>query len=197
MSYRRGATLLALLTTIAVGAWGQEASSELSSEPVQQAAISSFSRPIPVTPNAVMAESSSLDSVMAGSLPVAPAILPNPVEPVVKKEKLDKNYARDKKIWYSLVAAQHSAAFFDAWSTRSAVNRGARETNPFLRPFANSGAMYPAAQAFPAAMDYVGYRMMRSNNRVMRKLWWVPQAVSTVASFTAGIHNLGVKGSQY
>lgn len=190
MSLGRGSILVALLSILAVGAWGQDNSLEQS----RQSAIASFSRPIPVTPTAVVADSSSLDSAVAASLPMAPAILPNPVEPVVKKEKFDRNYARDKKIWFSLMATQHSAAFFDAWSTRAAVNRGAQETNPFLKPFANSAAMYPAAQAFPAAMDYVGYRMLRSNNRVLRKLWWVPQTVSTVASFSAGIHNLGVKG---
>lgn len=192
MSLCRGSILVALSAILLTGAWGQENSSE---QP-QQSAISSFSRPLPVTPTAMVADSSSLESSMAASLPVAPAILANPVEPVVKKEKFDRNYARDKKIWYSLMATQHSAAFFDAWSTRAAVNRGAQETNPLLKPFANSGAMYPAAQAFPAAMDYLGYRMMRSNNRVLRKLWWVPQAASTVASFSAGIHNLGVKGQQ-
>jgi hypothetical protein len=184
--------MVALLTVLALGAWGQESNVEES----QPAAIGSFSRSVSVTPTAVLADSSSLDGVMVASLPVAPAILPNPVEPVVKKEEFDRRYARDKKIWYSLMAAQHSAAFFDAWSTRAAVNRGAQETNPFLKPFASSGAMYPAAQAFPAAMDYVGYRMLRSNNRVLRKLWWVPQTVSTFASVSAGVHNLGVKGRQ-
>ena len=192
MSLSRGSILVALLTIVATGAWAQESSLEQS----QQGAIASFSRALPVTPTAVLAESSSLDSAVSASLPVAPAILPNPVEPVVKKDNFDRNYARNKKIWFSLMATQHSAAFFDAWSTRAAVNRGAQETNPFLKPFANSGAMYPAAQAFPAAMDYVGYRFLRSNNRVLRKLWWLPQTVSTVASFSAGIHNLGVKGRQ-
>ncbi len=192
MSVSRGSILVALLMMLATGAWGQETSLEQS----QQGTIASFSRPTPVTPSAMLADSSSVESAIEAPLPVAPAILPNPVEPVVKKEKFDKNYARDKKIWYSLMATQHTAAFFDAWSTRAAVNRGAQETNPFLKPFASSGAMYPAAQVFPAAMDYVGYRLMRSNNRVLRKLWWVPQTVSTVASFTAGIHNLGVKGRQ-
>jgi hypothetical protein len=86
----------------------------------------------------------------------------------------------------------HGAAGFDAWSTRQAVNRGARELNPLMAPFANSAAMYPAAQIMPFGVDYLAHRMMRSNNHVIRKLWWVPQTASTVASLAAGIHNMGV-----
>jgi hypothetical protein len=61
-----------------------------------------------------------------------------------------------------------------------------------MRPFANSNAMYAATQAVPFGMDFLGRRMMRSNNHVVRKLWWLPQTACTVASVAAGIHNMGV-----
>ena len=113
-----------------------------------------------------------------------------PVHPV--KPTLEKENARNKKIWLSLTAVNHGAATFDAWSTRSAISRGAMEVNPLLKPFANSNAMYGAVQVVPFGMDYLGRRMMRSNNATIRKLWWVPQTASTICSFTAGIHNMGV-----
>jgi hypothetical protein len=41
-------------------------------------------------------------------------------------------------------------------------------------------------------MDYLGRRLMRSNNAFLRKMWWVPQTASAVCSLAAGIHNMGV-----
>jgi hypothetical protein len=113
-----------------------------------------------------------------------------PVAPV--KPSLEKESARNKRIWLSLTAVNHGAATFDAWSTRAAVGRGAQEVNPLLKPFANSNAMYGAVQVVPFGMDYLGRRMMRSNNATIRKLWWVPQTASAICSLTAGIHNMGV-----
>jgi hypothetical protein len=61
-----------------------------------------------------------------------------------------------------------------------------------MKPFANSGAIYPALQVGPSAMDYLGLRMMRSQNHLYRKLWWIPQAASAAMSLTFGIQNVGV-----
>ena len=131
----------------------------------------------------------------SGSVPeptVAAAPIATPVRPT-KTVTEDPNYARNKKIWYSLVAMNHTAAFVDAYSTRRAVQRGAQELNPLMKPFANSNAMYPATQVIPFGMDYLGRRMMKSENPLLRKLWWLPQTASTAASLVAGIHNLSVK----
>lgn len=120
---------------------------------------------------------------------INPVIAPvTPVRPTVT----EKESARNKKIWYSLAAVNHGAAAFDAWATRSAIDRGAREVNPLLKPFANSNAMYGAVQVVPFGMDYLGRRMMRSSNSTVRRLWWLPQTASAIGSLTAGIHNMGV-----
>ena len=87
------------------------------------------------------------------------------------------------------MATSHSAAVFDAWSTRRAVSDGYTEGNPLLRPFANSNAIYAATQVSPAEMDYLGHRMMTSNHPWMRKFWWVPPTAGAGFSFGAGIHN--------
>ncbi len=41
-------------------------------------------------------------------------------------------------------------------------------------------------------MDYVGKRMMVSQNRWVRKMWWLPQAAGASMSFVSGAHNVGV-----
>ena len=91
------------------------------------------------------------------------------------------------------MAAGHAGAAFDAWSTRRAISGGyGQESNPFLKPFASSNAIYAATQVSPAFMDYLGKRMMVSQNPWIRKLWWVPQVAGTSMSFVAGAHNVGV-----
>jgi len=41
-------------------------------------------------------------------------------------------------------------------------------------------------------MDYIGNRMMVSQNRWQRRMWWLPQAAGSGFSIGAGIHNMGV-----
>jgi hypothetical protein len=38
-------------------------------------------------------------------------------------------------------------------------------------------------------MDYVGHRMMTSNNTFFRRFWWVPQTAGASLSFSSGMHN--------
>jgi hypothetical protein len=52
--------------------------------------------------------------------------------------------------------------------------------------------MYVATQVSPVLMDYLGKRMMFSQHRWVRKMWWLPQAAGTGVSLTAGVHNVGV-----
>jgi hypothetical protein len=100
---------------------------------------------------------------------------------------------RQRKMWYGLMAVSHAGAAFDAWSTRRAISGGyGQEANPFLKPFANSNAIYAATQVSPAVMDYIGKRMMTSQNPWIRKLWWFPQVAGGSMSFAAGVHNVGV-----
>ena len=127
-------------------------------------------------------------TVTAGGRPIIKTAVIKPM----KISTVNEDRARNSRIWYSLVVFDHTAAGFDAYSTRQAIGHGAVELNPFLKPFANSAAIYPALQVWPTAMDLVGGRMMHSQNRLMRKVWWVPQVASTVAFVSFGFHNLGV-----
>src|SRR5262245_12260414 len=95
-----------------------------------------------------------------------------PVRPVTRPYETP----RQRKMWYGLMAVGHAGAAFDAWSTRRAVSGGyGQESNPFLRPFANSSAIYAATQVSPAVMDFIGKRMMTSQHSALRKIWWLPQ----------------------
>jgi hypothetical protein len=102
---------------------------------------------------------------------------------------------RSKKLrpreWLALSIAQHSAATFDAWSTRHAISSGqAQELNPMLRPFAGNASLYAVVQVGPVLFDYLGRRMMTSQHGWARRTWWIPQAVSTAVLLASGAHNL-------
>ena len=124
---------------------------------------------------------------------IQPATPGQPFQPVRPAYTRPSETARERKIWYGLLLAGHSAAAFDAWSTKRAVVGGyGQETNPFLKPFAHSNAIYAATQVSPAVMDFIGKRMMTSEHRGIRRLWWVPQTFGAGFSIFAGAHNVSV-----
>jgi hypothetical protein len=88
-----------------------------------------------------------------------------------------------RKTWLALGIAEHSAAFFDAYSTRRAVSRGAVEADPMMRPFAHSPAIYVAIQVGPVLLDLVSHRMQHSETGFV--------LAPTTYLFSA-MHNMGV-----
>ena len=136
---------------------------------------------------AEMAAPNAAVVVGTGSPTVEPAVAPViPIEAPRAESSSSK-----KKVWYGLMAAEHSAAFFDAYTTRQVLSSGSgRELDPLVRPFAHSAALYPALQISPVVADYFAARMMHSNNRFLRKLWWVPQAAGIAGSTFSGINNV-------
>ena len=129
----------------------------------------------------------------AGAAAVQPPRAALAIQPVKPAYTRPRETRGQRVAWYTLMAAGHGAAAFDAYSTRLAISGNyATETNPLLRPFSHSGAMYAAAQVSPAVMDFIGKRMMVSENRWVRKMWWLPQVAGSGFSVAAGVHNLGV-----
>lgn len=122
------------------------------------------------------------------------SIAPIQISPIKTKNRdvirTEGSYSR--RSWLLLAAAQHGAAAFDAYSTRYAVGHGAVERNPMLRPFAHSDSIYAVSQIVPTVLDLVGRRMQRSPNHFVRRMWWVPQTLSTGTYIWAGTHNLQV-----
>lgn len=112
-----------------------------------------------------------------------------------RTQRIEEARVPSRRSWLALVATEHAAAAFDAYSTRLSVSRGAVEDDPLMRPFAHSDAIYAAAQVGPVFFDYLARRMQRSDNLAMRRFWWLPQSVSTGVSLFAGVHNLHVANS--
>lgn len=129
----------------------------------------------------------------------SPALVPatpEPVQPthtmILQRPKAEVGHS-EVLAWRTLLVAEHSAAVFDAWSTRKALISGnGYERDPLMKPFANSATVYPATQAAPLLFDFLAYRMMRSQNRYLRSTWWLPQAASLIGSVWCGSRNLRV-----
>src|SRR4029077_846175 len=137
--------------------------------------------------------SSSVSSSVAAAEAVQPPRVALPIQPLKPAYTRPRETRNQRIAWYALAVTGHGAAAFDAYSTRLAISGGyGTEGNPFLRPFANSGALYAATQVSPLVMDFIGKRMMVSEHRWVRRMWWLPQAAGSGFSIGAGVHNLGV-----
>jgi len=157
---------------------------------------SSAARELPSMPKpkvAADADGVAVAANVAGAEAVQPPTVALAVQPVKAAYTRPRETRGQRVAWYTLMAAGHGAAAFDAYSTRLALSGNyATETNPLLRPFSHSSALYAATQVSPAVMDYIGKRMMVSENRWVRKMWWLPQVAGSGFSVAAGVHNLGV-----
>jgi hypothetical protein len=100
-----------------------------------------------------------------------------------------------RRAWLLLSIAEHSAATFDAYSTRMAVSKGASEADPMMQPFAHSPAVYGAIQICPLVLDFAARRMERSQHSFLRHTWWMPQSAATGIFLFSGVHNVNVANS--
>ena len=114
------------------------------------------------------------------------------VQPATPSKVISVEGAPSRRKWLMLSIAEHSAAAFDAYSTRQAISSGAHETDPMMRPFANSPGIYAAIQAGPVVLDYAARRMQRSQYQLLRRTWWLPQSASTGLFLFSGVHNLNL-----
>lgn len=138
-------------------------------------------------------ESSEKAKVPTASNPSQPAGASGPAsfKPDLPQKPGQVRSPHDRRVWYALIALQHGGATFDARTTRDGIQSGQRqEFDPLLRPFSHSNAIYGAIQVAPAFVDFVGYRMMGSQHRWMRRIWWLPQAGGAALYFWSGVHNL-------
>lgn len=114
------------------------------------------------------------------------------IEPAKPSKVISVEQIPSRKSWLILSIVQHSAATFDAASTRDAVSSGAHEADPMMRPFANTPGIYAAIQGGPFILDYAARRMQRSSNNLLRHTWWLPQSASTGLFLFSGVHNLHI-----
>ncbi|MBS1842091.1 MAG: hypothetical protein JSS69_02385 [Acidobacteria bacterium] len=149
--------------------------------------------PVPKTAGDDSANATGESSSLAAE-PIQPAA---PIQPAMPPKRAIRGVRyeapRQKIAWIGLSVLGHGAAAFDAYSTRQAIQGGfGTESNPLLRPFAHSNALYVATQVSPALMDFIGHKMMKSNSPMIRKMWWIPQAAGAGISFSAGVHNMSL-----
>jgi len=184
-----------LATIVLLGAFPQSANlaKSVANTPVTVAEtheVGGRELPSMPTPKVSAANSSDSPRLNVSSSTVEPPFAPMPIKPNHPRERETRN---QRLAWYTLAVTGHGAAAFDAYSTRLALSGNyGTEANPLLRPFAHSSALYAATQVSPLVMDYLGKRMMTSQNRLFRKLWWVPQVAGSGISVSAGVHNLSV-----
>jgi hypothetical protein len=109
-----------------------------------------------------------------------------------KQEVIRPAETSPRRSWLLLSLAQHGAAGFDSYATRYAVGHGAVEDDPLLRPFAHSPSIYIVSQVAPTVLDLVGRRLERGQNSFIRRMWWLPQSMSTAVFLFSGVHDLHV-----
>lgn len=166
-----------------------------------KAAAAATSKPLPAAPmpNANKTDGKA-DALEAVAQPETPAAAQNsqaldtihvPPPALAKQDEILRvDRAPSRRTWLLLSIADHSAAVFDAYSTRASISRGAVEADPLVRPFANSNGLYAAIQVAPLALDFVARRMQRSRIGLLRRTWWLPQSASTGLFVFAGAHDL-------
>jgi len=171
------------------------------SSPAPRALLASADVPatanVPVNPAPVHpAAQASADSLHADNLDTSAdtslSSITVPEPPLGKPVHIDVESLPSRRKWLMLAIAEHGAAAFDAYATRDAVSHGAHEDDPFLRPVANSNAIYAVSQIGPLLLDYASHKMQRSENNFERHAWWVPQSLATAVYLVSGVHDLHV-----
>jgi len=178
------------------GASVDSAATPVKTEILKEDAAASSALPVAPTPK-VAADDAVPAAGESSSVNAEPFLPGAGIKPAVPPKAVIRGMRyetpKQKLAWIGLSAAGHSAAGFDAYSTRRAISGGyGTESNPLLRPFAHSGALYAATQVNPVVMDYVGHKMMTNRRPWVRKMWWVPQAAGAGFSFAAGMHNMSL-----
>jgi len=166
----------------------------------KNAASESFlPQPLPSAPQPKIATDDASATVVDAASTVTPGVEPiepsytasAPISNVPTRALRPSETSRQRKLWYALSFTGAGAASLDAWSTRRAITRGyGVEGNPMLRPFSHSGVLYAVTQVSPVLMDFIGKRLMTSQHPLVRKVWWLPQAVGSSVSVSAAVHNV-------
>jgi len=150
------------------------------------------SAPAPKTTSENSAVASGESSSLAAE-PIQPAAPIQPANPPKVAIRTRIETPTQKITWIGLAVVGHGAAAFDAYSTRQAISGGyGSESNPLLRPFSHSNALYVATQVSPSVMDFLAHKMMTNKNPWVRKMWWVPQTAGAGISLSAGVHNMSL-----
>lgn len=98
------------------------------------------------------------------------------------------------KSWYVLAAVAAAAGGADAVTTvqmKAHLGTEFRELDPLAKPFVNlpKPAYYASDLALSGAVSLAGLKMSHSASPVIRKLWWLPQALQTGLNTSMAVRN--------
>jgi hypothetical protein len=178
----------AVPVTKAVAADVQQEQPKLNTLSTSSVSTDSTGNAVPTAFRMTALESSSLSGQALDTIRVPEAAPGKPVKIILPE-------THPRRAWLLLSIAEHSAATFDAYSTRMAVSKGASEADPMMQPFAHSPAVYGAIQICPLVLDFAARRMERSQHSFLRHTWWVPQSAATGIFLFSGVHNVNVANS--
>lgn len=131
-----------------------------------------------------------------GALLFSVVILLAPSLASAQEVKTQDDQKSDKIVDTKFVLVAGSLAgstIFDMETTFAALKReGVHEGNPIMRPFVQRGrpAAYVVVSGLDAGIIYASYRIKKSANPNMQKLWWVMPVAATVSHGLAGGFNL-------
>lgn len=97
------------------------------------------------------------------------------------------------KRWLALSTASELAALSDTLSTIHfrKITGGKTENDPLARPFVSlpTGGYIAVTAVLSGGLGTLSHRMENSHNHVVRKLWWLPQAVQIGVNMESAIDN--------
>ena len=129
------------------------------------------------------------------AVPVGAQVVPSqdvlPDKPVPRGNFLTRPFY-DKKV--RLLAEMNAgAAVMDDVASRKVIESGGYERNPLMRPFVhNSGTLAVETVGEVWLMAFVADRMKHSDHAILRKTWWLPQALNISAKLYGGINSTAI-----
>lgn len=103
------------------------------------------------------------------------------------------SFAEDKKVidekFIATSAYLVGSTIFDVETTFAAINNGAIEANPIMKPFIKNGrlATYGVQLGLDAAIIYASYKMKESSK--FGRVWWVaPMFIGTSHTVCGGLN---------
>jgi hypothetical protein len=84
-------------------------------------------------------------------------------------------------------------AIWDDLASRRVIDRGGFERNPLMRPFVHTpGTLAVETIGEVWVVAFLADRMKRSDHAILRKTWWLPQALNITAKIYGGINSTAI-----
>jgi hypothetical protein len=154
----------------------------------------------PVDAQRLAAPESSPDQLAPEVLPDKPTPLVQPDEPapmVQSKTPAPRGNLFTRPFYDThvtiLAEIDAGAAIWDDLASRRVIERGGFERNPLMRPFVHTpGTLAVETISEVWVVAFLGDRMKHSDHPLLRKTWWLPQALNISAKLYGGINSTAI-----